>query len=34
MVTWESFIAFIIVGIMWGTSDAFMEIGSKGPRDS
>lgn len=29
MVTLYSFLAFIIVGIMWGTSDAFMEVGSK-----
>jgi hypothetical protein len=29
MVTLLSFVAFLIVGIMWGTSDAFMEVGSK-----
>ena len=29
MVGLDSIIGFIIVGIMWGTSDAFMEVGSK-----
>ncbi len=29
MVTLYSFIAFFIVGVMWGCSDAFMEFGSK-----
>lgn len=30
MVTFLSFIAFFIVGVMWGASDAFMEISSHG----
>ncbi len=29
MVTWFSFASFFIVGLMWGVSDAFMEVGSK-----
>jgi hypothetical protein len=28
MVKLESIIGFIIVGLLWGTSDAFMEVGS------
>ena len=29
MVQVDTFIAFIVIGIVWGASDAFMEIGSK-----
>lgn len=29
MVTIESIISFIIVGLLWGASDAFMEVGSQ-----
>ena len=29
MVQVDTFIAFLVIGIVWGASDAFMEIGSK-----
>lgn len=31
MVQVETLLAFIVIGIVWGASDAFMEVGSRSP---
>jgi hypothetical protein len=34
MVQVETLLAFIVIGIVWGASDAFMEVGIKQPDNS